>query len=327
MEQNAKSIAKAKDDEHKDLIKFFCAIDPRSASLFATTYYDRSGIFVPGESTIPLNTYTNKTFEQIVDERAVDFILNWPTVLWSGGIDSTTILAAFIKNKLDFEVTVDGIQAEQDLIDFVNNNCVVANVESQLMIDRFFVTGSPCDQLYPSIQHSFDTSKLRFKQVVKDITDTIPDYFKSEVPDSIKFISSKDWFIEKYIDTVENNTQEANRLFDKYITSNLSKFPVAMGFAYQMKWFVKFVIKYQLNINATINKRVKNRNIYSNFYDTEDFQRWAITNLDYNYNNYSNNYLTYKMPNKQYSYDVIKLDSVLTSTKLASDWGPNLSKI
>ena len=323
--RSAGIVTKYKDFKHRDLITLFCTIDTDAADLFADTYYDRSGIFVPGVSTIPLDTYTDKTFEQIVDERALEFKDSNPILLWSGGIDSTTILAAFLKNNIPFEVTIEEIDAPQDLIDYVKSNCIITNT-TQTYTNRTIITGCPCDQLYPSIQHSFNTDVLSFRRVVKYSTQDIEDYFKTEVPDTIKFIPAKEWFLAQYRNVINDNMAEANRLFDTYIIGNLDKFPVPMTYAYQMKWFIKFVIKYQWNLNNISKLKLGDNNSCIAFFNSEDFQRWALTNLDNNYNQYSLNYLTYKMPNKQYSYNVIPLDSVLSATKISSPWPYNFTR-
>jgi hypothetical protein len=78
---------------------------------------DRSGIFLSGDQvTIPQDTHTTKTYATIMDETAQSYADLNPIVLWSGGMDSTAILAAFVKNNINFSVTLDAnTQAESPI--------------------------------------------------------------------------------------------------------------------------------------------------------------------------------------------------------------------
>ena len=122
---------------------------------------DRSGIFFEFPfPTIPKDTYTNKTYSEIIDQTAELYRYKNPVVSWSGGIDSTVPICAFIKNNIDFSVLLNsGNQAENpELYEYLLNNHITINTDTtglELLKGRFLITGDINDQLFPAIQHSF----------------------------------------------------------------------------------------------------------------------------------------------------------------------------
>jgi hypothetical protein len=292
-------------------------------------YFDRSGIFFYNENpNIPKNTYTEKSYAQIVDETALTYLNKNPVVAWSGGIDSTTILAAFYKNKIPFRVTInEKSQLEHtELYDYVVNNFETINISNDLILSEvdlgdLVVTGEGNDQLYPRIAHNLIPGRPTFKELItlEDFETKWKQTFDLEVDEKYLYNNVREYFIDLYSRYYNCNTSDAVVIYENYLLPKIEKFPFEVKHFYQLMWFFKFIFKWQDTVTDRFAKKTElDPNKVVSFYNTEDFQRWAITNLDNNFNQYSMHYLTYKQPSKDYSYSVFKMESILQKTKYPS---------
>ena len=94
--------------------------------------------------------------------------------------------------------------------------------------------------------------------------------------------------------------------------------PINIEHFYQLDFMIKLIFNYDHNIkDSSLDKYYKD---VVSFYDTENFQRWAITNLDANFREYGLTYLTHKSPNKDYNYSVFKIPSLLNQIKMHSTY-------
>lgn len=298
---------------------------------------DRSGIFLSNaQSTIPQDTNTTKTYATIMDETAQSYAGLNPVVLWSGGVDSTAILAAFVKNNIDFTVTLDAnTQAEAPVMyDYVqaNFNCLPLNNYSftetdrlgflkEKITDRVFVTGDCNDQIFPILQHHLAIGKKFFKFHVKAVgTEAINSFYKLPVENSIKYMPARDYFVANHSRIHSCETSQSETLYDSVIASKLSQFPISTQYAYQLISYFRFIFKYQMHLDGLNDWNTTNNfnNTFKAFYHTDDFQRWSITNFEDNYKTQSTTYLTMKSTVKQYSYDVFGINEVLEQHKRAS---------
>lgn len=281
---------------------------------------DRLGLFYTKNGVkIPENTHTTKTFAEIVDERATHFSTLNPLILWSGGIDSTTIVTSFIKHNIPFELYIFENWASMKNDDFYN--AITAGRKVYLSsTNKFFdtiknrvvITGDCCDQLYPSMQHSMREDVLSFKYQIKLNKGIAPEYYNTILSDDDKFKSVRDYIIESHSAVYNAGTDAAEDFYDNYLHDKLNTFPITITYGYQLKWFLKFIFKYQKNVNKVSSWDCTEAHA---FFNTDDFQRWAITNLDENYRTHSASYLTYKTPNKEYSYSVLPYDGILNQHK------------
>ena len=298
---------------------------------------DRSGIFLTGSTiTIPQNTHTAKTYSTIMDETALSYANLNPVVMWSGGVDSTAILAAFVKNNISFSVALDSnTQSESPIMyDYVRANfdCLPLNnydigysifhsMLKQPVTDRTIVTGDCNDQIFPILQHHLAIGKKFFKFHVGDVgTDAINDFYKLPVEDSIKYMPSRDYFVLNHSRIHGCAVAESGALYDSVIAPKLSQFPISTEYAYQLVSYFRFIFKYQMHLNKLHRLNTTNtlNNTFKAFYHTDDFQRWSITNFEDNYETKSTTYLTMKSMVKQYSYDVFEINEVLEQHKRAS---------
>jgi hypothetical protein len=302
-----------------------------------TGLIDRSGIFLSNsEVTIPENTQTTKTYATIMDETAQSYADLNPIILWSGGVDSTAIIAAFVKNNINFSVTLDtNTQAEAPVMyDYVqaNFNCLHFNTYTfnqaepfsflkEKIINRVLVTGDCNDQIFPILQHHLAIGKKFFKLHVENVdTEAINSFYKLPVEDNIKYMPSRDYFVLNHSRIHGCAVAESGALYDSVIAPKLSQFPIATEYAYQLVSYFRFIFKYQMHLDKQDNWNTTNNlnNTFKAFYNTDDFQRWSITNFENNYETQSTTYLTMKSTVKQYSYDVFGINEILEQHKRAS---------
>ncbi len=310
-----------------------------------TELTDRSGIFLSNATvTIPQNTYTTKTYSTIMDETAQSYADFNPVVMWSGGIDSTAILAAFVKNNINFSVGLDSnTQTESPVMyDYVqaNFNCLNLNNydigwakafshrKEKNLTNKILVTGDCNDQIFPILQHHLAIGKKFFKfHVLRVGTDAINSFYKLPVEDSIKYMPARDYFVANHSRIHGCETSQSGALYDSVIAPKLSQFPISTEYAYQLVSYFRFIFKYQMHLDKLNRWNTTNglNNTFKAFYNTDDFQRWSITNFENNYETQSTTYLTMKSTVKQYSYDVFGIDEILQQHKRAS--GPAIMSV
>jgi len=318
------------DEQQENFIRFVGVINPKSYSTFnskirSSTLHDRSGIFFNSDDiTLPNGVHTDKTFDQIVDETALSYIGRKPVVAWSGGIDSTTVLAAFVKNNVDFKVTVNDrvIIENKEVYDFIKDRYEIVPIPnsldlSELAIDGIIVTGEGCDQLYPKIHHDFLPNFLSLTEILitKDVRE-YHDALMNPVDPVHLYNNVKESFVNKYSKRFKVSAEKAENFYNSYVQSILNKLPIEITHFYQLHFMFRLIFNYQHNIeDGSFDKYYRP---VCSFYDTPDFQKWAITNLDHNFTEYGKNYLTYKYPNKNYNYSVFQIESLLNQIKMHS---------
>jgi hypothetical protein len=320
------------DDNTHNFSKFIKIVTPKAATYLLEIpepfeVRDKSGIFFKNDNpTLIKETYTNKTFEQIVDETALTYAGKKPLVAWSGGIDSTTILAAFIKNNIDFKVTFnDRVLIEnKDVYDYIKDKYEIVNIPntlnlSELQTDNLIVTGEGCDQLYPKTHSDYipgfpSLTTILLTQNIKDYEDIL----LAPVDPAYLYNNVKQVFINRYINKFKVSEDTAINFYESYVVPVLNKMPINIEHFYQLDFMIKLIFNYDHNIkDSSLDKYYKD---VVSFYDTENFQRWAITNLDANFREYGLTYLTHKSPNKDYNYSVFKIPSLLNQIKMHSTY-------
>jgi len=295
---------------------------------------DRSGgIFfpsdVPDDLLLPADTHTDLTYNQIVDETALSYAGQSPIVAWSGGIDSTIIVAAFIKNNIDFKVTVgkSSLKENPELHEYL-----VANYKTiELPDDNDFsniadtssviVTGEPNGHLFPRIRDNLLPTGKTLHEILTSAENVNPldyaDILLADVPEKYIYNNVREMFIENHQRNYIGTEAEASALYDEYLKPKIDKFPFECRHYYQLHFFFKLIFGYQMSLDGFI-KGAQCKNPVRGFFHTPDFQRWAITNMDVNFETYSINYQTEKMISKQYIYDVVKMPSQLQLYKYPS---------
>jgi len=311
----------------------------------ADNFTDRSGIFLSGSPiTIPSDTYTAKTYAEIMDETAGSYANLNPVVMWSGGIDSTAILAALVKNNIKFSVAFDANSQREfpEMYDHVRQNFDCLPLNNYLINDampshfdflkqpvsnRTVITGDCNDQLFPVLQHNFSLGKRFFKCHQGSVGDSrIDDFYKSPVNDSDKYLSAEDYFVSNHSRIHQCDTAVSQALYNSAVAPKLSQFPMTVEYAYQLAGYFRFIFKYQMHLDNLVrmNKNTLGNNFQA-FYNTEDFQRWAMTNFETLYQTECATYTTMKTTVKQYSYSVFNIPEILSQHKRGSELDRSLT--
>jgi hypothetical protein len=229
--------------------------------------YDRTGIIPhymnikPDLAKIPDASGFSKSFEQVVKERAIELLaLNKPiSVVWSGGIDSTLALLALIKYTNDPEqITVYGTYTsilesgnlfeKYILPSGVKHHIKVSSKKEFTDPEQIYVTGFMGNQLFgPTDDFS---SKVSLFHHQFNNPDPLAPYEVCIDPEKLEFLKPTIVRSPKKIETVRD-----------------------------LRWFFIFNFDwYTAKFESLVNSAYKN-NVY-HFFDTEDFQRYAITTKD-----------------------------------------------
>ena len=256
---------------------------------------------------------------QIIDERAL-FLMHKAkhtgrklAIMYSGGVDSTVVLAAFVKNFSDKDIrenivvllSHDSISENPNFYyDYVIKkfNCISTFKFPYYLghDDYIFLSGENADQLFGS-------------QVADQYITMFPrtDLFKP-----VEDISGN--FIEWLNIRIGNKTlaEKWCNLFDKHRKSA----PIKINTFYEMLWWINFTCKWQ-SVYVRMLGYCKNPNTlkleenYTSFFVSEDFQLWSLNNSDILLNNID---MPYKYHLKKYVIGVTKDESFMTKPKVGS---------
>jgi hypothetical protein len=313
---------------------------------YVTESDDRFGIFFdnPNKTLNLSDLSTPLSFSEITNLTARSYENKNVAVAWSGGIDSSLIIAALYKNNIPFKVTVlpERCKAENpDMYTWVLANCDIIELNEQTYFNDLYdylknggsvISGDPADQLVPSIRYNLIpgviTQKGLYFQGGKSYADnlellnqTYPDeLFYNNIKQRIEFNCQQ--LSERFTLPPEFSTQVFDFIKQRLLVNNLN-----FKNFYQLKWLVKFIFKYSKNVQRLkgyIKRQFDQYNrepidfVQYDFFNTMQYQSWAWTNLDKNFETQSTTALTYKMDAKEYIADVTGLESQLQLVKVPS---------
>lgn len=283
---------------------------PRSGS-----FYNRKGdgvfplknnfINVPGFAMPDYDPKFTKTWTVVTDERCVtlrstQFDRPW-VILWSGGVDSTNVVAAIIKNlpRSDFEnITIacnsmsiwenpyfyyKFIEPNFKIVDShwtVTNQCIESN--------NYLINGEPGDQLHASGSSVFD--KLHSVLHATPLDHSVFFDFVAANTDE-KFAV---WFCDFFIKNINSVGVPINSLHDASWWShfNFNWVGVKMRMLHYGDW-----------------AKLKNAKVYFDkfipWFESDDYQRWAMVN-NITGEKFGTNFSEAKLAAKKYIYDVDK---------------------
>jgi hypothetical protein len=259
----------------------------------------------------PMVSGFNKTYEQCCHER-VEYILeqsqtrNLPIyVMWSGGIDSTTVLVAFMKSMTDHELknnlvvllTQDSINENPNFYyNHIRKRCRIMSSEGVLSLlnkKQIIVDGEHNDQLMGA--DSAITSLL-----AKD-----PNYDWNQP-------WTREKLVKFYLHRGMTNLDYVNRWVDLF-TSSASRAPCEVKSFYEYLWWINFNFKWQnvyfrmllradVSVRSFVDRDLADNYVY-HFFNNYDFQRWSMANPHLKVGKTWN---TYKFTSKDYIYDYDK---------------------
>jgi len=218
-------------------------------------------------SPIPVNSNFNLDLNIIIKNRCLELLSTGKqiNVAWSGGIDSTFVLLALHHYANDPEQvrvygTYNSIIESGDLFDrFIKNrmnySIKVNTAASNNFTDKdcIYVTGNMSNQLFTqSLLHSKRDYILQFKDEYT-IENTLDSFYKDVLTDScLEFLEPSILNIPRKIYTIQD-----------------------------LRWFMNFNFSWYNVLTSTLiglNQDTINR-VHA-FFNTDDFQLWAIYNND-----------------------------------------------
>ena len=301
-----------------DLLGFVVETNP-------TIGVDRTGILdnrFKYKSISPIPTISenfNKTFEDICYETAQLLInLNKPiSIFWSGGIDSTCLLATFMKLVSDpkqIRVVMtpksieeypwfyeEKIKGHYDILmyhNFIHRYDPRQSVAGgHFAGDEIILTGSFGDQLFGSIKvvNNLDIKDMFWKEAFDN------DMLFGAGLSRQKAKTGVNWQTDILC------KKEVRDFIRDILPIQLKEAPFEIKTTFDLFWWLNFTIKWQcivfrpLGFNTELTKKKFNQ--MEAFYDASDFQQWAMLNPDLKEKGTPE---TYKFPMKDVIYDFTK---------------------
>ncbi len=249
-----------------------------------------------------------KTYREICDERARELLSRAEKLdvtlyaFWSGGIDSTLVVASLLKNATPEQrenivvlLSEDSI-AEYPLFyeKFIRGNLrrESSSIFPYLLGSKhLFVNGEHNDQLFGSDIVAQFIARCGAEHIHKPFN---PDLFTS-------------FYGEKLSD------METARFYVGMFERLKAAAPMPLESNYDMFWWINFAVKWQTVYTRTLAYTARrNRDkitkeytstYYEPFYNTEDFQLWSMNNLD---KKIKDSWTTYKWTAKDAIYEITK---------------------
>ena len=291
-------------------------IDPiiRSFKLLTQSYFhvDRTDLFNPFNTMydpIPSVGKFNKTFEDCCMDAATDlWKLGKPIELfWSGGIDSSGALIALLETKsesdiLNIRYTKDSIVEFPTMWEKLVKDRNDPLPHKKMLDESLFenddiikITGECGDQLFwnAHINNGAPDTQSRIDKL-NDDWESIFTWNQSDFNRGAQFLSPA------VFDKERKNLAEI-------LFSHVDTAPVEIFTIYDLLWWVQFCFNWQDRDSRVVLTYTTTPHWQStlSFFNTEDFQRWAIINRNGTYGKTSQ---TQKQPAKDYINRYIKDD-------------------
>ena len=237
---------------------------------------------------IPSGT-TSLSFDEIMDERGrhllelADKENKDIRVSYSGGIDSTSVLVALLKNKEEYpEVKITVVMSDESYYEYpefyenhlrdktevkwVPSTSVLETLCEQGEKPYYIVTGEIGDQLFGSA--------IMFRKT--------PELLRDKWATNLKMINYK----KLHDIAIKNPFFEQDRSYGCFL------------------WWINFTLKYQwVQLRMCVSFGPSQFKNVVHFFDTEDFQKWSMSHpMEEKFPDYDKPQ-TYKMPAKKYIFD------------------------
>lgn len=308
---NTGVVTHADNDDLPGIKKFrkFFSIYPQSS-----VFIDRTGtVKIPVKTAsiypIPVLRPFKKSYAELCIERAHELLaradtLNLPIyVSWSGGIDSTTLLVALLQVATDAQRARITVLLTEDSIaeypaffaDHIRGKltCDSASLFPYLLgTNNLLIVGENNDQVFGS--------------------DVIGRLLVSQGPASIHKPYSRDVFHKFFAPLLGNDAESTTFCLDLFERLAAAA-PVQLNTNFEYLWWLNFNVKWQFVATRMIPYVTKRNTAgaradflgtrFDQFFNTEDFQLWSMTNPDKKIKDAWN---TYKWPAKDFIYEYTK---------------------
>jgi hypothetical protein len=201
---------------------------------------------------MPNDQSFNKSFEQIVEERAKE-LLNTNKrirVCWSGGIDSTFVLFTLYhyandKSQIIVQGNYSSIIESGNVFDkFIRDKINYdINIDNKINKDYFYVTGFQGNQLFGPTDDFFADRSIAFFHHTLGTPETIYDDYRKIDPELLNFLQP----------TIDASPRKIETIAD-------------------LRWYCIFNFDWYNGLYELLEGE--------HFFNTEDFQKWAINTKD-----------------------------------------------
>jgi len=267
----------------------------------------------------------NMTLPKIIEDRANQILHTYPNqeiqILWSGGIDTTAVVVAFLK--------ITGIMERERL---KIRYCSRSVQEYPLFFERFIKNEFKHEVIHGHVRDAF---KAGTPTVTGDPADMLMGTFVmgraflgSEVdrlPNPLSFALESPWedvipawmrvrgllglkAATKWKEITKDQMRQDVyvRSWLSWIKPFVSASPIPIVTTFDWLWWVTYACKYQHDLlRVFYNREIIPPELVAscvNFYQTEDFDQWSFHNHEEKMPN-KNVWATYKMPLKKYIVD------------------------
>ena len=298
-------------------------------------YYDYK-LKIENKYPIPgLDPAFKKNLSTLMLERAEDILKTYPNqelyLLWSGGIDTTAMVTAFLRlteNSPEDRgrlIATFCWRSKQEYpffyeiyISQMKTHIIEGHVRDVLDGNKIIVTGDPADMIFGTY--------LMGKCLVQKDKDG------KDNPLFMNLDSPWKTIIPIYISHLEllPSTKKAHEEWLKWIEPFALKSPIPILSVFDFFWWGSFALKYQHDLNRIFYNREEDQvpqtiiQKVNNFYNTEDFQQWSYHNHNIKMGDHRV-WASYKQPLKQFIMEFTN-DKEYYSVKLKSrsvinSWG------
>ena len=263
-------------------------------------------------NTLPSDLFDTPCFDnfaQLTDKRIVQLCNSHEhlTVLWSGGCDSSVIVAGLIRNHID--------KAKYRIV------CTASAVEESPRMYQWLV-----DNKYP-IHYIGDASLYQFLNQDQDqlyINGCPEQIFRYPVTTT----GFRDYYFTHWktgiakINDVKNiglTEQQCNNIIDIF-EEFLYTLNIPITYTIDLMWLVVFSGMWTYAgtmFPANLDLQAKYSSSFVEFFKTDDFARWAVTNSLYHYpvQDWYQNAINYRTEEKKYIASVFNDDEIKYKTK------------
>lgn len=253
----------------------------------------------------------------LMDQRANELISKGSIgVQWSGGVDSTSLLLALIRNgiaKEDLEVLYDA------------NSCS----EYPKLFTWLSEQGwnmHPVDTSWLQVLGKTDVDVITNGWCADQLFGSV---FFYQMPE--KYLMSLDEFLNDLkFPGIQPNQEQKKFAIEVYKKYAKDYFGIDLNVAAELGWFINFVIKWSWvkAFNDCYLIRTKNSNKTQVFYNTDYFQSWALNNYHSikEANIYGKNAAMYKRPLKEYCQTIFKDDDFLQNKSKKPSWNASQNR-
>ena len=255
-------------------------------------------------------------FKQTLDKRAQQIIEAHErvTVSWSGGVDSTAVVTSFLKNGLHpKDLTILSSSSSEEEYPFFYkylHDLGVNYIESESVSEHFdkvdegaLVTGWCADQLFGSNIHLRNLN-----------------WYHMPWMEGVALA-----FKDRGIHVEEDELEQVKEAFWEYSQKLGLRLDQFCEFAFLFNFGVKWSYVSQEPQLSVTKQSIRNR-IY-NFFDTVDFQHFALQNYSNIREHHANRYLMYyKRPLKEYIYSFTNDDYYFSWKGKQNSWALTTNK-